>query len=121
MTPFLSTTPPIRHAETGSGDAILLLTLFGSAAAAHAIGHYYCGMGLALTGTALLLAAGCSGLFMTRGRTMGWATLTTCNVAMVVLHIQLDRGTIEFHFGVFVLLGLLTAAPWPDLPRRAVA
>jgi len=107
MTPFLSTTPPIRHAETGSGDAILLLTLFGSAAAALAIGQYYGGMGLALTATALLLAAGCGAFFMARGRTMGWTTLTTCNVAMVALHIQLGRGTIEFHFGVFVLLGLL--------------
>ena len=38
---------------------------------------------------------------------MGWVTLTACNAAMVALHIQLSRGTFEFHFGVFVLLGLL--------------
>ena len=33
--------------------------------------------------------------------------LTLCLAASVALHIQLGRGTLEFHFGVFVTLDLL--------------
>jgi methyl-accepting chemotaxis protein len=33
--------------------------------------------------------------------------LSLCAAALVALHIQLSRGTLEFHFGVFVLLALV--------------
>jgi hypothetical protein len=43
---------------------------------------------------------------LARGTRVSQVVLTTCNVAFAVLHILLGRGTIEFHFGVFLLLGL---------------
>jgi len=89
------------------GDLVMLFTMFASAAAALAIGDTYGQFGLALGASALLLAVGCAAFFAGRGQTLGWVVLTACNVAFVALHVQLGRGTVEFHFGVFVLLGLL--------------
>jgi methyl-accepting chemotaxis protein len=90
-----------------SGDGAMMLTLLASAAAALAIGKNYDQFGLALGASAFLLALGCAAFFAGRGHTLGWSLLTACNVAFVALHIQLGRGTVEFHFGVFVLMGLL--------------
>jgi methyl-accepting chemotaxis protein len=103
------------------GDLVMMLTLVVQAAAALAIGNYYGQMGLALGASALLLVAGCGAFALGRGRTLGWAALTVCNVAFVALHIQLGRGTVEFHFGVFVLLGmLLIYADWRPIVLAAV-
>ena len=95
------------HEIARFGDLVMLFTMFAAAAAALAIGDTYGQFGLALGASALLLAVGCAAFFAGRGRALGWVTLTFCNVAFVALHIQLGRGTVEFHFGVFVLLGLL--------------
>ncbi|MDY0745331.1 methyl-accepting chemotaxis protein [Paucibacter sp. R3-3] len=57
----------------------MMLVLIASALAALAVGQHY-----GSTGLAAIVAA-----------------------VLVALHIQLGRGTIELHFGVFVLLGLL--------------
>ena len=82
-------------------------TLLASELAALAIGQYYGGLGLALGAGGLLLALGAAAFVLARGQQLSQVTLTATNAAMVMLHIQLGRGTIEFHFGVFVLLGLL--------------
>ncbi|WP_428423912.1 methyl-accepting chemotaxis protein [Methylibium sp.] len=89
------------------GNLVMYLTLFGEAAAALAIGQYFDGGTLAFVGSAILLAIGSVAFFTARSGLATCAVLTVCNVAFVALHIQLGRGTIEFHFGVFVLLGLL--------------
>jgi methyl-accepting chemotaxis protein len=57
--------------------------------------------------SALLLVCAGTAFTLARGSIFSRVVLTICNVAFVALHIQLGRGTIEFHFGVFVLLGLL--------------
>lgn len=103
------------------GDLVMLLTMLAAAAAALAIGDTYGQFGLALGASALLLALGCAAYFVGRGRTLAWTTLTACNVAFVALHIQLGRGTVEFHFGVFVLLGLLLVyRDWRPIALGAV-
>jgi methyl-accepting chemotaxis protein len=90
-----------------SGDLVMYLTLLGSTAAALAIGQYFGALALAAgCGAALLLLASVA-FFTMRGQLLSRVILTFSNVALVVLHIQLGRGTIEFHFGVFTLLGLL--------------
>jgi methyl-accepting chemotaxis protein len=103
--------PEPRHSDLQEvarfGDLVMLLTLLASAGAALAIGHTYGQLGLALGASALLLLVGCTAFFIGRGQALGWCVLTACNVAFVALHVQLGRGTVEFHFGVFVLLGLL--------------
>ena len=91
----------------GVSNLILLMTLLASGVAALAIGQHYGTLSLAIGAVALLLALGGAAFWLAPDRALGWIVLTTCNVAMVALHIQLGRGTIEFHFGVFVLLGLL--------------
>ncbi len=90
-----------------TGNFILLMTLIGSGLASIAIGQFYTQLSLALVGTGTLIALGALAFVFARSTTAGWVGLTFCNVAMVALHIQLGRGTLEFHFGVFVLLGLL--------------
>jgi methyl-accepting chemotaxis protein len=89
------------------GDWVLMLTLVVSAGAALAIGQYFGDLGTALPWSLGLLAAGGAAFATLRGSLASRVVLTVCNVAFVALHIQLGRGTIEFHFGVFVLLGLL--------------
>jgi methyl-accepting chemotaxis protein len=89
------------------GDLVMLCTALASAVAALAIGAQYDGTGLALIAGGLLLAVGVGAFALARGTLLAAVVLTTVNVALVALHIQLGRGTIEFHFGVFVLLGLL--------------
>jgi methyl-accepting chemotaxis protein len=89
------------------GDWVMLLTLVASAVAALAIGQYYGDVSLALMGSLVLLGAGAGAFYAARGSLMSSLVLALSNAAMVALHIQLGRGTIEFHFGVFVLLGLL--------------
>ena len=95
------------HEIARFADLAMLLTMFASAVAALAIGNTYGQFGLALGASVLLLALGCGAFVVGRGRPLGWTVLTACNVAFVALHIQLGRGTLEFHFGVFVLMGLL--------------
>jgi len=89
------------------GDRVLFGTLVVSAVAAALIGAEFGTLGLALGMAAALVAAGGLAMAVARGQWLARGTLVFANVAMVALHIQLGRGTIEFHFGVFVLLGLL--------------
>jgi len=90
-----------------TADLVMLVTMWGSAAASLAIGQYFGNLELAFAGSAALLLMGCAAFFMARGTLLARVVLTFCNVAFVALHIQLGRGTLEFHFGVFVLLGLM--------------
>jgi methyl-accepting chemotaxis protein len=90
-----------------SGDLVLLIALCVSAVLALPVGSYYGDSGLALIVSAPALLAGAGAFAMARGSVATRVLLTVCNVALVALHIQLARGTVEFHFGVFVLLGLL--------------
>jgi len=89
------------------GDAVMLGTAAASALAALAIGQHFGSLGLALIAGGLLLAMAAAGFMLARGSRLSQMALVTANAGFVMLHIQLGRGTIEFHFGVFVLLGLL--------------
>jgi methyl-accepting chemotaxis protein len=100
-------TDPVLHGIARTGDLVMFITTIASCAAALAIGNYYDSLGLALpvAGMALIVAA--FAFFAARGTLASRVILTICNVCLIALHIQLGRGTVEFHFGVFVLLGLL--------------
>jgi len=90
-----------------TGDLVMYGTLLMSCAAALAIGMYFGDFSLACLCAAVIVATGSAAFFAARGSILSQAVLTACNVAAVALHIQLAFGTSEFHFGVFVLLGLL--------------
>ncbi len=67
------------------------------------------GLGLAtLVGLPLLLLA-VAAYSMARGTGLSRYVLTMSAAAMVGLHIQLGRGMIEYHFGVFAMLALTLA------------
>jgi methyl-accepting chemotaxis protein len=89
------------------GDQVMLAAVMLSAAAAALIGFLYYEPVLGLVG-ALALAGLGLGVYMTvRGTLLSSLVLTTVQTALVVLHIQLAHGELEYHFGVFVTLALL--------------
>ena len=92
-----------------NADLLMLVTAFGSVLAALAIGQYFGTLSVAVPCCVAALAIACGAFFGLRGSTASCVLLTVTNAALVLLHIQLGRGAIEFHFGVFVLLGLLLA------------
>lgn len=100
-----STTTPQSFGATA--DKVILVALAVSALAAGAIGAEYGELTLAVAGSITLLALGGLAYWTARGTTFSSLALASCLVGMVALHIQLGRGTIEFHFGVFVALALL--------------
>ena len=64
-------------------------------------------LGLALGASALFVALGVGAYTSAPGSLASRLVLGLSLSAIVALHIQLGRGTIEFHFGVFVALALL--------------
>jgi methyl-accepting chemotaxis protein len=89
------------------GDRILLAAALISAAGAALMGFLYYEPTLGLV-AGLVLAGLSVGVYaLSRGTLFSRLALTTLQVALVVLHIQLARGELEFHFGVFVTLALL--------------
>ena len=88
-------------------DSIMLATLVASSLATVAIGNAYGGLGLALLGSAVLLALGGAAYLGARGSLLSRVVLGLCIASSVALQIDLGRGTLEFHFGVFVTLALL--------------
>ena len=98
-----------KHSSSlgATADAILLITLATAAAAAVAIGAYYGSLALAITAAGALLGVGALTFMAMRGSALSRLVMAGCLSSMVALHIHLGRGTIEFHFGVFVTLALL--------------
>jgi methyl-accepting chemotaxis protein len=90
-----------------AADAVMLLALTASTAAALSIGYFYDSLALAATVSAALLLAGSAVFLFARSGILSSLVLTLCLAASVALHIDLGRGTLEFHFGVFVTLALL--------------
>jgi methyl-accepting chemotaxis protein len=102
-------------------DIVMYLTLVCSAIGAIMIGQHYYETRLALTGSAVLLLVGSIAFFAARGSQTSCTLLTVCNVGAVALHIQVSHGVTEFHFGVFVLLGLLLVyRDWRPIVLAAV-
>ncbi|WP_310740132.1 methyl-accepting chemotaxis protein [Aquincola tertiaricarbonis] len=102
------------------GDQVMVATLGVSALAALAIGLHFGQGRLAGVAAAGLLVSGLIAFFAARGTWLSQGVLVAANAAMVALHIQLGRGTVEFHFGVFVLLGMvLVYRDWRPLVLAA--
>ena len=99
-----------RVADTSLGrtaDTIMLGTLLAYSAAALGIGSYYGSLGLAVGLSIVLLLVGVMAVATAGGTTLSRLVLALCLSSSVALHIHLGRGTLEFHFGVFVTLALL--------------
>ena len=89
------------------GDKILLLSNAIAALAAVVLGLQFVEPTLAFVATALLMLLAAGAYFGARASLASRLMLTIALVGFVILHIQLARGMVEFHFGVFVTLSLL--------------
>ena len=100
----------LQISDSGLGrtaDLIMLITLAAFSAAALAIGQYYGSPGLAAGVSLVLLALGGFAYASAAGTLFSRLVLALAVASSVALHIHLGRGTLEFHFGVFVTLALL--------------
>jgi methyl-accepting chemotaxis protein len=104
-----------------TADRLILGALVASALMAAAIGLNYEQLGTAVVVGSLLAAIGAAVTLSAPGAVMTRMVLACCLMAMTALHIQLGRGTLEFHFGVFVTLGvLLVYRDWRPIVAAAV-
>jgi methyl-accepting chemotaxis protein len=89
------------------GDRVLMIAIGLSAIASVVLGMQFVDAGLAWGATVVLalVAAGCYAV--ARGTLLSRYVLTFVLVSFVALQIQLARGMIELHFGVFVVLAFL--------------
>jgi methyl-accepting chemotaxis protein len=88
-------------------DRMMLGVITFGALGALGIGLVYGRLGTAAAWAAALLVLAVVAYAQGRGTQIARAMMVLCSVAMVVLHIQLSMGSIEYHFGVFVLLAFL--------------
>jgi methyl-accepting chemotaxis protein len=88
-------------------DRVMAGALALGAVAAIAIAQQFGQMGLALISAGLISAIGLGVWMSSPGTLLSRLSFAFALTSMVALHIDLGRGTIEFHFGVFVVLGLL--------------
>ena len=89
------------------GDRVMAAALALGALASLAIANEFGQMGLAAVGAGVISAIGLGAWMLSPGSLLSRLAFAFALTAMVALHIDLGRGTIEFHFGVFVVLGLL--------------
>ncbi len=103
-------------------DRVMASALVLGAAASIAIAQQFGEMGLALVCAGLISAIGLGVWMLSPGSLLSRLTFALALTAMVALHIDLGRGTIEFHFGVFVVLGLLLMySDWRPILLAAAA
>lgn len=88
-------------------DHVILAALAASIAIALFVGWYYLDITTAALVGLPLLAVGCFVVFLHPGSLLSRLILAATLMASVALHIQLARGTLEMHFGVFVTLAFL--------------
>lgn len=86
---------------------MLLAAIVLSALASCILGMQFVDATLALTVAGLLAVAAFIAYALVPGTLASRLILTFVQVAMVALHVQLARGMLELHFGVFVTLALL--------------
>ena len=89
------------------GDKVMLAAIALSAIAAIVLGFQFVDAGLAFGASLLLLVVAGVAYATCKGTMASRLTLAFVQVSLVALHIQLARGMIELHFGVFVTLALL--------------
>ncbi len=109
----MNPSPPMNPPQGGeaqnlTGDRVMLAAVVLSALAAVPIGIAHQTLGfVGVVGVLVFLGVGLAGYLLARATLLSRCLLAFAQVAMVAWHIQLGRGELEFHFGVFVTLALL--------------
>ncbi len=106
MTQLSERSPLLAHRDW-LGDQVLLIAIALSALGAVALGLQFVQATLAFVAVILLVAVAGLAFALARGTLASRLILTACLVGLVILHIQLSRGTVEYHFGVFATLALV--------------
>ncbi len=120
MTPNERSTGLNTEGFARTADGMLLAALAAFALAAVAIAFNYNQKALGISVATLIMALATASFVLARGTLASRLILAVCLSAMVALHIQLGRGTLEFHFGVFVTLALLLVyADWRPIVMSA--
>ena len=88
-------------------DRVMLAAVVVSALAAVVLGFVFDATSLAIGGALGFAALAFAAYALAGGTLAGRLVVTLAQVALVALHIQISRGMLEFHFGVFVTLALL--------------
>jgi methyl-accepting chemotaxis protein len=96
-----------QHDPALLGDKVILAAVALSAVAALLIGHFYYSLTMAIVGALALTGVAVGAYLLGRGTLASRLVLTFALVCLVALHIQLAKGELEYHFGVFVTLALL--------------
>lgn len=103
------------------GDKLLMFTIALSALASLFLGLQFVDSATANWATAILVAMAGAAFMLARGTTLSRFVLTFVLMSFVALHIQLSRGMLEMHFGVFVVLAfLLVYLDWRVIVFAAV-
>jgi methyl-accepting chemotaxis protein len=104
----MDTAPQISGAQTMArlGDKVLLSYIVISAVASIVLGMNFVDTTLATTATTVLLALAFGVFWLARYTALSRYVLAFVLMSFVALHIQLARGMLEMHFGVFVSLAL---------------
>ncbi|HEY0954061.1 MAG TPA: methyl-accepting chemotaxis protein [Roseateles sp.] len=111
-----------REAAWREADRLLLATLGLHLVVALALGSYFGGLGLAFGVGGVVIALALAVHRAAGGSALSAHTMALASMAMVALHIQLARGMLEFHFGVFVTLAFLLAyRHWAPIVTGAAA
>jgi methyl-accepting chemotaxis protein len=97
----------LHHDPALLGDKVMLAAVALSAIAAGIVGYFYYEFQLGLIGGLALAGLGVAAYLLARGTLASRLVLTFALAALVMLHIQLARGELEYHFGIFVSLALL--------------
>jgi len=96
-----------NESDARRADQVMLAVLALEAVVALVLGMGPGQFGVALGGTLVLAGLGASCAFASPGSLLSRLVLSGCAMAMVALHIQLGRGLVEYHFGVFVVLAVV--------------
>ena len=89
------------------GDKTLLIAIGLSALTSIVLGVQFVDSGLAIGATVVLVGMALMAYAGAKGTLSSRLVLTFVQVSLVALHIQLAKGMLEFHFGVFVTLAFL--------------
>ena len=90
-----------------NADRLMFAAVAGGAVVSVGLGVYFEQLATALVGAGLIAGLGTLGLLMAPGSRFTQMVLSCGLMAVTALQIQLSRGTLEFHFGVFVTLALI--------------
>jgi methyl-accepting chemotaxis protein len=96
-----------NESDARRGDQVMLAVLALEAVVALVLGMGPGQFGVALGGTLVLVGLGVACALSSPGSLLSRLVLSGCAMAMVALHIQLGRGVMEYHFGVFVVLAVV--------------